>query len=162
MHPPPPMRKALRLAKRTALLEQAIAAVAAFLEEVRLCDDLSMELFGVTAAQLTILCALADEDEQSINDLAERSRSHQSSVSNVVRQLASKRLVSKTSNPVDRRQKVVRLTAKGRSIAKSWYTGRPLLMTALAQFPAESVKHFADLLDRLSAQMAVVRWEIRD
>ncbi len=156
------MGKALPLPSRTPSLDQAIAAVAAFLEEVRLCDDLSLKLVGVSAAQLAILCALADHGDQSINDLAGVTRSHQSSVSNVVRQLVSKRLVSKTPNPKDNRQKVVRLTAKGRSITESWDIGRPLLMAALAEFPEGSVVQFAKLVSRVSEQMAAVRAGIRE
>src|SRR5688500_20205553 len=110
------MGKALPLPTRTPSLDQAIAAVAAFLEEVRLCDDIALKLVGVTAAQLAILCALADHGDQSINELAGVSRSHQSSVSTVVWPLVSKRLGSQTPNPQDNRQKVVRLTDKRRRI----------------------------------------------
>jgi len=143
--------------RRTASLDQAIAAVASFLEEVRLCDDLSVKLFGVTAAQLTVLCALADKDKQSINELATVVRSHQSSVSHIVRQLVSKRLVSKAANPNDARQKLVRLTSKGRAIAKKWDAGRPLLVGALAKFPPESVTALTKLLDRVSEEMSQIR-----
>ncbi len=81
----------------------------------------SESMLGVTGAQLFVLRALAGARDSnggplSLNALAERTRTHQSTVSVVVRRLVTRGLVRRTISPSDRRQLELSLTNKGRSL----------------------------------------------
>jgi DNA-binding MarR family transcriptional regulator len=72
--------------------------------------------FGVSAAQLFILERLKDENLLSINDLADRSFTHQSTVSEIVAKLRKKRLVVQKESAEDRRKKLIGLSIIGKSL----------------------------------------------
>jgi len=71
---------------------------------------------GVSGAQLYVLQQLARSPAQSLNELAERTLTHQSSVSVVVSRLVSRRLVTRTVSPEDGRRVVLSLTPAGRAL----------------------------------------------
>ena len=73
---------------------------------------------GISMAQLYVLDQLAGENGLTINELAERTYTHQSSVSVVVQKLRDGKYVSASPNPDDRRQVTISLTAKGRTLVK--------------------------------------------
>jgi DNA-binding MarR family transcriptional regulator len=73
---------------------------------------------GLTSAQLFALQQLAAAPGASINDLATRTFTHQSSVSVVVQRLAEKRLVAKVAARDDRRRVTLTLTEAGRAILR--------------------------------------------
>lgn len=72
----------------------------------------------LSAAQVFVLRSLKEKSPLTVNDLAEKTRTHQSSVSVVVQKLAEKKFVRVTPSPEDRRRKMVTLTEKGRDILK--------------------------------------------
>jgi DNA-binding MarR family transcriptional regulator len=69
---------------------------------------------GVTGAQLFVLRVLADHPGLSINELARRTMTHQSSVSVVVSRLVTRGLVARVPAADDRRRLIVTLTPRGR------------------------------------------------
>src|SRR4051812_17880436 len=72
---------------------------------------------GLSGAQLFVLQKLAEgERPLSINELAERTLTHQSSVSVVVQRLVAKRLVVVARAPSDRRRTELTLSAAGRRV----------------------------------------------
>jgi DNA-binding MarR family transcriptional regulator len=73
---------------------------------------------GLTSAQLFALQQLAAAPSTSINDLATRTFTHQSSVSVVVQRLAERRLVAKVAARDDRRRVTLTLTEAGRAILR--------------------------------------------
>jgi DNA-binding MarR family transcriptional regulator len=73
---------------------------------------------GLTGAQLFALQQLAAAPGASINDLANRTFTHQSSVSVVVQRLAARRLVAKVVSREDRRRVRLTLTEAGRKILR--------------------------------------------
>ena len=73
---------------------------------------------GVTNAQLFLLQQLASADSLSVNDLAARARTQQSTVSIVVARLVRAGLAAKKKSPDDARIAVVTITAKGRRLLK--------------------------------------------
>ena len=73
---------------------------------------------GLTSAQLFALQQLALSPGASINDLATRTFTHQSSVSVVVQRLAKRRLVAKVTAKEDRRRVRLTLTEAGRTILR--------------------------------------------
>jgi DNA-binding MarR family transcriptional regulator len=72
----------------------------------------------ITGAQLYVLRVLVAEPGLSINELAERTMTHQSSVSVVVSRLVAAGLVTRAQARDDRRRMVVTPTARGRAVHK--------------------------------------------
>src|SRR4051812_212495 len=71
---------------------------------------------GVTGAQLFVLRALAGPRPLSLNQVAARTHTHQSTVSVVVKRLVSQRLVQRAPSTVDGRRVELGLTARGRAV----------------------------------------------
>lgn len=71
---------------------------------------------GISGAQLFVLQSLADESAASLNALAERTLTNQSSVSVVVKRLVTRKLVSRSPSTVDARRVELALTAAGRRL----------------------------------------------
>ena len=91
----------------------------------------------VSGAQLFVLRQIAAAPGISINELAARTLAGQSTVSEVVSRLVEQKLVSRIRSPIDGRQAVLTLTAKGtRAIAAIGPTAQERLATALENLPA--------------------------
>jgi DNA-binding MarR family transcriptional regulator len=73
---------------------------------------------GLSGAQLFALQQLARFPGSSVNELAARTFTHQSSVSVVVARLVERRLVAKIAAPNDRRRLRLALTDAGRAIIR--------------------------------------------
>ncbi|HEY3816059.1 MAG TPA: MarR family transcriptional regulator [Polyangiaceae bacterium] len=71
---------------------------------------------GISGAQLFVLQSLVDEPATSLNELAERTLTDQSSVSVVVKRLADRKLVARKASPVDARRIELSLTAAGKRL----------------------------------------------
>lgn len=71
---------------------------------------------GVTGAQLFVLRALAGPEPVSLNAVAARTHTHQSTVSVVVKRLVARRLVQRTPATDDRRRLALSLTPRGRAV----------------------------------------------
>src|SRR5258706_15363715 len=82
----------------------------AIMDALRQSARLTETSLGISAAQLFVLHQLADEAGLSINALAERTLTDQSSVSLVVGRLAERGLVARRSAPEDRRRTTVART----------------------------------------------------
>jgi DNA-binding MarR family transcriptional regulator len=74
---------------------------------------------GISAAQLFVLHEVRRGIRLSINELAARTLTDQSSVSVVVKRLAERRLVERGPSPDDARRTEVVITARGRSLLKN-------------------------------------------
>jgi DNA-binding MarR family transcriptional regulator len=71
---------------------------------------------GVSGAQLFVLQALTDGRAASLNELAERTHTDQSSVSVVVRRLAERKLVARKASRADGRRVELSLTPAGQRL----------------------------------------------
>ena len=71
------------------------------------------EALGLSGAQLFVLRTAADSPGLSVGALAERTRTHQSSVSVVVARLVEQGLLERSTAPDDSRRAEVRLTPEG-------------------------------------------------
>src|SRR6266576_3423001 len=71
---------------------------------------------GISLAQLFVLQQVAERPAESLNDLAERTATHQSSVSVVVRRLVDRGLLTRRSSTVDNRRVQIAVTAAGRAV----------------------------------------------
>ena len=73
---------------------------------------------GVSLAQLWVLQLLDAQPSQSVNDLAEATATHQSSVSVVVRRLVDRGFVTRRNATEDRRRVCVDITDAGRDLLR--------------------------------------------
>ena len=74
--------------------------------------------FGLSGAQLFVLQTLAATAGMSVNELAARTYTHQSSVSGVVKKLVRRRLVRARRSTKDARRLELALTAAGEKVAR--------------------------------------------
>jgi DNA-binding MarR family transcriptional regulator len=72
----------------------------------------------ISAAQLFVLSELAQVPDQSVKDLAAVTMTTHSTVSQVVAQLISKRLVVRTNDAFDGRRSVLRVSRKGTDLLR--------------------------------------------
>src|SRR5216110_1094694 len=95
--------------------ERALNAVRGIVHALNV-NSRAIELeMGISLAQLFVLQQLVDRPAASLNELADRTATHQSSVSVVVKRLVERGLVSRTASPVDRRRLEITLTPAGES-----------------------------------------------
>lgn len=73
---------------------------------------------GISLAQLFVLQQLAEKPADSLNELAERTATHQSSVSVVVRRLVERGFVTRVSASADRRRVQIALTPAGEALLR--------------------------------------------
>lgn len=103
---------------------------------------------GISLAQLFVLQQLAEKPAESLNELADRTATHQSSVSVVVRRLVDRGYVTREAAASDRRRVQIALTESGRSLLRGAPpTVQSDLMTGMARMNPEQRATLADLLE---------------
>ncbi|RKH97091.1 MarR family winged helix-turn-helix transcriptional regulator [Corallococcus sp. AB038B] len=108
--PPPP--------EVSGEVRAAMDGVRRLVRLLRVSARASERLVGISGAQLFILQELAESGPCSINTLAERTLTHQSSVSVVVTRLIEQGLVSRRRSDEDGRRVEVALEPKGRALIR--------------------------------------------
>ena len=102
----------------------------------------------VSAAQLFVLRQIDAEPGISMSGLAERTRSAQSSVSEVVARLVAEDLVERSRSLQDGRRAELRVTKKGKKVAgSSRETVQEQLVAAFERLPAADRATLASLMD---------------
>jgi DNA-binding MarR family transcriptional regulator len=135
----------LSIADRAQALEGVRALVAALSHSARAVERRT----GVTNAQLFLLQQLASSDSLSVNDLAARARTQQSTVSIVVARLVSAGLASKRRSDDDGRVAVISIAPKGRRLLA--HAPVPPTSELLRAIEALSDRHARALADGLRA-----------
>ena len=108
---------------------------------------------GLSGAQFFVLQKLAGAATLSINELAARTHTDQSSVSVVVSRLVDRGLVQSVVSSADARRRSLSLTPMGRSLlAHSTETPQERLLQAINRLPPKDREHLADLLRQLTEQ----------
>jgi DNA-binding MarR family transcriptional regulator len=110
----------------------------------------SIELkMGISLAQLFVLQQLAERPAESLNELAERTATHQSSVSVVVRRLVDRGYVSRTASAADKRRIQIDVTPVGRSLlAGAPPTIQSQMIDGFRSFSHSEQQTLANLFDR--------------
>lgn len=113
---------------------------------------------GLTGAQLFVLRRLADGGSMSVNDLARRTFTHQSSVSTVVARLRARRLVRQTEDRRDRRKRILALTRRGHTaLSRAPDAAQERLVEAVLELRPATRRTVARALDRMADTMAAAR-----
>ena len=95
---------------------RAMDALRRVVHAIRIATRASERAFGLSTAQLFVLRQLSARSGQSLSDLAARTRTTQSSISEVVARLIRNGLVSRAPSSIDRRRAVLSLTPAGDAI----------------------------------------------
>lgn len=111
---------------------------------------------GLSGAQLFVLRTLEDRPGLSLNELAERTRTHQSSVSAVVTRLRRQRLVERDTASHDARRAEIRLSVRGHSrLRTAPRTAQERLVSAIDALPAIDRRRLATTLARIVEGMGL-------
>jgi DNA-binding MarR family transcriptional regulator len=109
---------------------------------------------GLSGAQLFVLQKLGEAPGASINELAERTHTHQSSVSTVVARLVERGLVKRTTSGLDRRRVELTLAARGRALAERVPdVAQDRLIRAIDTLPAGRRRLLAQTLGELASAL---------
>jgi DNA-binding MarR family transcriptional regulator len=109
---------------------------------------------GVGAAQLFVLQVLAREGALSVNELAARTMTHQSSVSVVVTRLVESGLVTRARSRADGRRHELAVTAAGRAVLGRAPAATPeRLILGIRALAAPQRRRLAEGLTALVAAM---------
>lgn len=112
---------------------------------LRLSDRAAQSELGLSAAQLFVLHEVAKTPEISLKELAERTRTDQSSVSVVVARLCDAGLLARERATDDARRLVITPTRSGRAaIKKAPRVAQQQLVEILDAMPVKERKRFAE------------------
>ena len=115
----------------------AMDALRRIVRSLRCADAVSEAVLGVTAAQLFVLRELAKSEPLTIGELAQRTATAQSTVSEVAARLESKMLIVRQRSAIDRRRIDVSLSDAGRVLLqRADETVQEKLLTGFARLPA--------------------------
>jgi len=114
----------------------------------------SERLLGVSGAQLFVLQTLAKSHALSLNDLALRTHTHQSTVSVVVKRLVGRSLVQSRPSQSDRRRIELELTASGAALLRrAPAAAQDRLVAGLSALRAKERASLAASLGKLARAM---------
>lgn len=115
---------------------------------------------GVTNAQLFVVRELAQNEPLSINDIAGRAMTLQSTASLLVTRLVNRGLVRRTADANDARRALITLTARGRRIARrAPEPPTAQVLRALRKLDSETRARLGDALTHLLDSMGLSRTE---
>ena len=125
-------------------------------QALRASSRVTEKKLGLSAAQLFVLLKLSGRQGLSINELAARTLTHQSSVSVVVTRLVEQGLVARRRSTADGRRVELSLTRRGRAVlSKAPAAAQDRLIEAIESMPRADRRALARSLDRLSRALFV-------
>jgi DNA-binding MarR family transcriptional regulator len=137
---------------------EALDALRRIVQGLRESSRAAERRVGMSGAQLFVLQTLAESPGLSLNQLAERTRTHQSSVSAVVTRLTRARLVERGTARGDARRAEIRLTPRGhRKLRLAPRTAQERLVAAIDGLTAADRARLAATLDRLVDGMGIAK-----
>ncbi|HET7434201.1 MAG TPA: MarR family transcriptional regulator [Thermoanaerobaculia bacterium] len=119
-------------------------------------DKDAQSRFGVGAAQMFILHVLQQESELTLNEVAARTATDQSSVSLAVGRLVDEGYVRRTTSEEDRRHVRLSLTPKGRALVRrAPPAAQSRILESVANMAPAERKQLMKLLEKLMTGMGV-------
>jgi len=137
--------------------QRVLDAFRHLVKALRLADRAGLKRHGIGSAQMFVLHELSRESPLSINELAERTATDQSTVSVVVNKLVEKRLVARERSSSDARRAALALTPKGRSTVRKLPPPiQHALLDSVRRLPAERIRALADMLEKVVGVLDLV------
>lgn len=131
-------------------------AFRALVRELRSLDRDVFRKYGLGSAQIFVLHCLAKHEPLSVNDLAEKALSDQSTISLIVSKLVARELVDSRRSESDARRAELRLTKRGRAVvAKLPLIFQENFIGSLERMPPARLKMLASTLSELLELMNV-------
>lgn len=125
-------------------------------QALRVSGTATEKALGLSGAQIFVLQQLAREPAPSVAALAERTFTHQSSVSVVVRRLVERKLVVRQTDPKDSRKVSLAITAAGRrALLRAPVSAPARLVEALRSLDASDRTALARGLGALVSAMEI-------
>jgi DNA-binding MarR family transcriptional regulator len=136
-------------------IRRVLDAIRRIVQSIRLAGRAAERVSGLSGAQLFVLQKLAEGEATSLNDLAARTVTHQSSVSVVVQKLVDQKLVTRNASAADARRVVLSLTGAGRAVVrKSPQAAQERIIEAVQHLHAAERTQLAKLLERVADRAA--------
>jgi len=133
---------------------EALSALRQIVHSLHRASRSAERVHGVSGAQLFVLQLLADAPAHSLNALAERTLTHQSSVSVVVSRLVGRGLVERKRSPDDGRRVELSLSPAGQALLAQAPAAMQLrLLESLRTMPKRDLRTLAGLLTDLVQTM---------
>jgi DNA-binding MarR family transcriptional regulator len=143
-------------------IRKVLDALRRIVRELRLSARDAERTAGISGAQLFVLQVLAREPAASLNDVAERTMTDQSSVSVVVSRLSEQKLVSKKASKEDGRRVELSLTPAGqRLLARCPEPTQARILTALQRLDSGELGALTRGLAALVREMGIEDEEAR-
>ena len=131
-------------------------AFRSLVKALRVADRSVLKNYGVGSAQAFVLHELNRESPLSVNELAERTATDQSTVSVVVNKLVEKKLVARSRSGEDARRAELSLTARGRQLVRKLpATIQESLLDAVRDLPPRRAGAFANALEEVVASLGI-------
>ncbi len=138
--------------------QRILDAIRRLVRLLRLTDRAAQSELGLSGAQLFVLHELGKTPSLSLSELAERTRTDQSSVSVVVTRLVDGGYVTRDRDKRDARRLVLNLSKSGRTVAdKSPPVAQERIVEALERIPAAERRRFADTFTKMIEDMGEAR-----
>jgi DNA-binding MarR family transcriptional regulator len=137
--------------RRAAATRAALDALRAIVQTLRESSRQAEMAVGVGGAQLFVLETLAESPALSLNELAARTHTHQSSVSTVVSRLVDRGLVKRAQAADDARRIELSLAPRGRRLLNgSPGAAQQHLVRSIERLPLRSARTLASLLEAVA------------
>jgi MarR family transcriptional regulator, lower aerobic nicotinate degradation pathway regulator len=150
---PPASKKA---GAATADTRRVLDSIRRIVRVLRLASRDAEKRVGLSAAQLFVLQKLAEGGVLSVNELAQRTHTHQSSVSVVVRRLVQQGYADRMRSASDARQAEVSVPASGNAVLRSAPTAaQDRIFVALNQMSGGDVHVLAEAMDKLVHRLGI-------
>ncbi|MBI3831693.1 MAG: MarR family transcriptional regulator [Planctomycetes bacterium] len=145
-------------AKDNPAVRETLDAIRRIVHALRVSSRDAEKRTGLSGAQLFVLYKLADGCSASLNELAARTRTHQSSVSVVVQRLVDRKLVRREASAQDRRRLVLSMTPAGRALLRrAPAAAQEKLIAALERMPAPRLRQLAHSMQALLRGIGIER-----
>jgi DNA-binding MarR family transcriptional regulator len=130
--------------ERAADLTTVMDSLRALVRALRISTRAVEKEIGISGAQLFVLQRLEHASARSVNELAERTSTHQSSVSTVVSRLVERGLAQRTASAEDGRRMEISITARGLELLRQApRTAQIAMQEALLRMDADQVSALA-------------------
>ncbi|HTW95320.1 MAG TPA: MarR family transcriptional regulator [Tepidisphaeraceae bacterium] len=144
-----------RTPAEAGIARRVMDAIRRIVQMLRLFDIETQKKLGLSAAQVFVLQKLGDGKGVSVNELARRTHTHQSSVSVVVQKLLARGLVGRDRSAKDGRQWCIFITKRGKAfVGAAPMPAQERLIEALGKLTPMTRKNLAVGLEKWVAQAA--------
>jgi DNA-binding MarR family transcriptional regulator len=147
---------------RAGECREVLDAIRRLVQVIRRSAQAAERGVGLSAAQLFVLRKLGEAQSLNIGELAHRTATSQSSVSEVVQRLVTANLVSRQRSPRDGRSVELSLTDAGRElVGRAPQAVQDHILEALGRMSSADRSHFAKLLNRLLEGTGIAQMPVK-